>query len=52
MQDFGLGLLVFRIYPENLTLVAAFGLIRCLVRITLGASVGSWIDGVKRLRQG
>ena len=50
LWDFGLGLLVFRIYTENLTLVAAFGLIRCFVKITLGASVGNWIDGTQRLR--
>ena len=47
---FGLGLLLFRIYPENLTLVAAFGLIRCFVSITLGALVGNWIDRGERLR--
>ena len=46
---FGVGLLVFRIYPQNLTLVAAFGLVRCFVSIALGASVGNWIDGVQRL---
>ena len=47
---FGLGLLVFRLYPQNLTLVAAFGLVRSFVSIALGASVGNWIDGVQRLR--
>ena len=46
---FGLGLFVFRIYPQNLTFVAAFGLVRSFVSIALGSSVGTWIDGVQRL---
>ena len=50
LWDFGLGLLVFKIYQENLILVAAFGLIRSFVSITFGASVGNWIDGTRRLR--
>ena len=47
---FGLGLLLFRIYPENLSLVAAYGLTKCLLSITLGAAIGNWIDGVQRLK--
>ena len=50
LWSFGLGLLLFRIYPENLTLVAAYGLTKCFLSITLGAAIGNWIDGVKRLR--
>ena len=47
---FGLGLLLYRIYPDNLTLVAAFGLTDSFVSITLGAAVGNWIDASQRLR--
>ena len=47
---FGLGLLLFRIYPENLSLVAAYGLTKCVLSITLGAAIGNWIDGVQRLK--
>ena len=46
---FGLGLLLFKIFPENLTLVAAYGLAKCVVSITLGAAVGNWIDSSTRL---
>ena len=47
---FGLGLLLFRIFPDNLTLVAAFGLTNCVVSITLGAHIGNWIDSSNRLK--
>ena len=47
---FGLGLLLFKIFPDNLTLVAAFGLTNCVVSITLGAHIGNWIDSSNRLK--
>ena len=46
---FGLGLLLFRIFPDDLTLVAAFGLTNSLISITLGAYIGNWIDSSNRL---
>ena len=49
LWSFGLSLLLFKIFPENLTLVAAFGLANCVVSITLGAAVGNWIDSSTRL---
>ena len=39
-----------RVFPENLTIVAAFGLIDSLASITLGAVIGSWIDASNRLK--
>jgi len=50
LWSFGLGLLLFKIFPENLTIVAAFGLIDSLASITLGAVIGSWIDASNRLK--
>jgi len=47
---FGLGLLLFRIYGEDLTLVSAYGLANCAVSIIFGASLGNWIDSSQRLR--
>lgn len=50
LWSFGLGLLLFKIFPQNLTLVGAYGLANCVVSITLGAAVGNWIDSTTRLR--
>ena len=47
---FGIGLLLFKLYPGNLTLVAGFGLVNCATCILLGAAVGGWIDRTERLR--
>ena len=50
LWSFGLGLLLFKIFPDNLTLVAAYGLVNCVVSISLGAAVGNWIDSTTRLK--
>jgi len=46
---FGLGLLLYRIYPADLTVVAGYGLANCVVSIIFGASIGNWIDSSQRL---
>jgi len=50
LWSFGLGLLLFRIYPEDLRVVSAYGLANCVVNIIFGASIGNWIDSSQRLR--
>eukprot|EP00092_Neocalanus_flemingeri_P013086 GFUD01014101.1.p1 GENE.GFUD01014101.1~~GFUD01014101.1.p1 ORF type:complete len:517 (-),score=89.43 GFUD01014101.1:192-1742(-) len=47
---FGLGLLLYKIHPEDLSLIAAYGLANSAVSIIFGASIGNWIDSSKRLR--
>jgi len=47
---FGLGLLLFRIYPENLQLLAAYGFANCTTSILFGASIGNWIDASERFK--
>jgi len=46
---FGLGLLLFRIYPEDLSVVSGYGLANSAVSIIFGASIGNWIDSSQRL---
>ena len=50
LWSFGVGLLLFRLYPASLTLVAAFGLTQCAADILAGARLGAWIDASQRLR--
>lgn len=47
---FGLGMFLFRIQPDSLTLLAGYGLARSLTSILFGAALGSWIDRTGRLR--
>ena len=42
---------MFKIYPDDLSLMSAYGLVNSLAVILLGAAVGSWIDSTSRLRQ-
>ena len=41
LWSFGLGLLLFRIYPENLRVIAAYGITNSLVSIISGSVIGS-----------
>jgi len=50
LWSFGLGMFLFRIQPENLMLLAGFGLARSLTSILFGAAIGAWIDRTGRLR--
>jgi len=50
LWSFGVGLLLFHLYPGNLTVVAAYGLVNSLVSILGGPQVGAWIDSTRRLR--
>lgn len=47
---FGLGVMMYKIRPEDLLLVSLYGLINCISTIIFGASVGNWIDSTTRLR--
>ena len=47
---FGLALFLFKVRPQDLLIVALYGLINCAVTIALGASLGGWIDATGRLR--
>ena len=42
LWSFGLGLLLFRIYPDNLRVIAAFGITNCVVSILSGSVIGNW----------
>jgi len=46
---FGLGLLLYKIYPEDLSVVSGYGLANSAVSIIFGASIGNWIDSSQRL---
>ena len=50
LWSFGLGLLLFRIFPENLRVIAAYGITNSLVSIISGSVIGSWIDNNHRLK--
>lgn len=50
LWSFGLGMFLFRIRPENLFLMAGYGLARSLTSIVFDAALGAWIDRTGRLR--
>ena len=47
--DFGLGIFMNKLAPENLRLVAIQGFVVSLSVIIFGAAIGNWIDRNKRL---
>jgi len=49
LWSYGLGLLLFKIFPENFSVVAWNGLVDCVANIIFGASIGNFIDSRERL---
>jgi iron-regulated transporter 1 len=47
---FGLGLLLFKVRPEDLRLVSVYGLVNCVASIVCSAHIGNWIDSTTRMR--
>jgi len=47
---FGLGLFLLRVWPQDLLIVAIYGLVNCIASILSGALIGNWIDDTARLK--
>ncbi len=47
---FGAGIFMVELAPENLRLVAIYGLVLCVSVIIFGAPIGNWIDKNPRLK--
>lgn len=50
LWTFAGGMFMYKIHPENLSLLAIYGLVNSLSVLLLGAAIGNWIDGTHRLR--
>ena len=48
--EFGAGIFMVELAPENLRLVSIYGLVLCISVILFGAPIGNWIDKSKRLK--
>jgi iron-regulated transporter 1 len=49
LWSFGAGIFMVELAPENLRLVAIYGLVTSVSVILLGAAIGNWIDKSQRL---
>ena len=50
LWDFGAGIFMVELAPENLRLVSIYGLVLSISVIIFGAPIGNWIDKSKRLK--
>ena len=50
MWEFGVGLFMLSIFPDSLLLTCIYGLVEDMAVVTLGISVGKWIDDTHRLK--
>lgn len=50
MWEFGVGLFMIAIWPDSLLLTSVYGLVEDLAVVSMGVTVGKWVDRTPRLK--